>query len=339
MSTHHKTRESNVMVLAVAKEKSSSPTTPPPHSVMETRLVTVAEIETWQQPRFQRPIRMNQKVMEFSEDLKRNGGIISGVITLGQLPSDPALYKVDGAHRCEAAKEFGLPEFIVEVRTVQFLTLAEMAQEFVRLNSSLVRMRPDDILRGMEETTPMLKLIWEQCPFVGYDNVRRASSNSAVMSMSALLRCWAGANADTPGQGGSVAATSLSETLDETDVSSLCIFLNTAYAAWGNDPEYYRLWGALNITMCMWLYRLLVLKPAGAKVQRLSLKLPQFNKCLMSLSASGEYVEWLAGRSMSERDRSPCYRRLRAIFVKRLTDEGTSGRTIKFPSPAWYSNK
>jgi hypothetical protein len=63
---------------------------------METRLLTIADIERWAQPKFQRPIRMNPKVIAFCEELKRNGGMIAGVITLGQIPDDDAYYKVDG---------------------------------------------------------------------------------------------------------------------------------------------------------------------------------------------------------------------------------------------------
>src|SRR5262245_40784177 len=80
-------------------------------SKMETRLLTVRELESWTQPRFQRPIKKNSKVMEFCEALKKNGGIIDGILTLGQLPNDPKFYKVDGAHRIAAALDSGLKEF------------------------------------------------------------------------------------------------------------------------------------------------------------------------------------------------------------------------------------
>lgn len=308
-------------------------------SVMETRLLSVEDLESWQQPRFQRPLRINQKVLDFSEDLKRNGGVISGVITLGQLPGDPALYKVDGAHRTEAAKMSGIKEFIADVRITQFESLSDMAEEFVRLNSSLVRMRPDDILRGLEENLPLLKQLRQQCTFIGYDNVRRASSSSCVLSMSATLRSWGGSNTETPTLSGGAPGHLICEGLDETEIAHLSAFLNTAYAAWGNDPENYRLWGNLNLTMCMWMFRQLVLKPAAAKNRHVSIKMPQFNKCLMSVSAASEYVDWLHGRNMGERDRSPCYRRLRAIFIKRLHEDIGGPRAPKLPAPAWYANQ
>lgn len=308
------------------------PSKPPP-SVMETRLLSVADIESWVQPKFQRPIRMSPKVMAFCEELKCNGGIIAGVITLGQLPNDPAYYKVDGAHRCEAAKTSGLAEFIADVRIKQYASMKEMAQDFVTLNDSLVKMRPDDILRGQEEFEPVLGMIRQACNFVGYDNIRRASHSSCMLSMSSALRCWSGSSAETPNVSGLNKAAP--ENLSDVEAQHMCAFLNTAYSAWKNDPEYYRLWSTLNLTMCMWLFRQLVLNPPGGQKRHIILNLEQFRNCLMSLSASGDYLEWLNGRNMSERDRTPCYRRMREIFGRRLGDGNNSARAPRFPNPSW----
>ena len=49
-----------------------------------------------------------------------------------------------------------------------------MAEEFTRLNSSMVKMRPDDLLRAMESSTLSLQMIRKHCDFVSYDQVRRA---------------------------------------------------------------------------------------------------------------------------------------------------------------------
>jgi hypothetical protein len=305
-------------------------------SVSETRLLTIADIETWARPRFQRPIRINHKVMQFVEELKTNGGIIGGVITLGQVPNDPTLFTVDGSHRLEAAKLSELREFIADIRIMQFASMAEMAEEFVRLNSHLVSMRPDDILRGLEENMPLLRQLRETCDFIGYDNVRRGT-HSCVVGMSPLLRCWFGSDNDTPSQNAGGSSVILCERLDDLQLQSLTAFLNTAYSAWGGDPEYYRLWSNLNLTMCMWLWRQLVLKQEKQKGRRyIVLHVTQFKQCLMSVSASTQYVDWLLGRTMNERDRSPCFQRLRTIFLKRLVEMG-----VKHPifiKPSWDKN-
>jgi hypothetical protein len=308
---------------------------------METRLLTLAEIESWVQPRFQRPIRMNPKVMAFCEELKRNGGMIAGVITLGQLPDDPNFYKVDGSHRLEAAKTSELPEFIADVRIKQYPTMEDMAKDFILLNDSLVRMRRDDILRGQEEVEPMLKLIREQCSFVGYDNIRRASYSSCMVSMSCALRCWSGSQGETPSLGGAIRGNPATnpENLSEPEAQNLCVFLNTAFAAWGQDPEYYKLWSNLNLTMCMWLFRQLVLNTPTSQKRHVTVNIPQFKNCLMSLSAATDYMEWLVGRNMTERDRTPCYSKLRPLFGKRLISDGVSPKRLRFPQPPWARSR
>jgi hypothetical protein len=303
-------------------------------SVLETRVLTLEEIESWHRAESQRPIRINRKVMQFSEGLRRNGGMITGVITLGRVLGDCRLYLVDGSHRCEACRLSGLSEFIADVRIKHYASMAELAQDSIDFNNSLVRSRPDDVLRAQEAIIPVLRRIRQQCSFIGYDNIRRVSHSSAMVSMSCALRCWAGSSGETPALGGQASAKN-PESLTEPEADQLCVFLNTAYTAWGEDPEYYRLWANLNLTMCMWLYRQLVLNaPTGSK-RHMTVNLLQFKLCLTSLSATGDYLEWLVGRNMTERDRTPCYGRLRLIFGKRLVADGIGQRQLKFPQPAW----
>jgi hypothetical protein len=305
-----------------------------PPNMVETRLLTLAEIESWARARSQRPVRVNAKVIKYSEDLKRNGGMIAGLITLGRLPNDPKIYGVNGWHRCEAARMSGLVEFIADVQIKHYDTLAELAQDSIDLNDHLAQSRRDDTLRSQEEILPVLKMIREQCDFVGYDNVRRASSSSAMVSMACALRCWGGSGGETPSLGGASIA-SHPENVTEPDAQQMCVFLNTAYSAWKDDPQYYRLWANLNLTMTMWLFRQLVLNaPAGSK-RHVTINVAQFRNCLMSLSAAGDYLDWLVGRNMSERDRTPCYGRIRHIFGQRLLNDGYTARRLKFPQPAW----
>ena len=121
------------------------------------------------------------------------------------------------------------------------------------------------------------------------------------------------------------------------EIASIQGFMTAAYTAWRNDPENYRLWGALNLTMCMWMYRQLVLRDGAKKGKSLTLNLSQFGKCLMSISATQSYVDWLLGRNLSDRDRSPCYSRLKTIFVKRLIEENYAcAKKPMFPAPEWH---
>jgi hypothetical protein len=301
-------------------------------SKMETIIFGPKEIEGWKLPPFQRPLRINEKVRALAAEMQANQ-TVNGVLTLGKYNGET--FVVDGQHRLEAFKISGLGEIIADVRVCEFDSMAEMADEFVCLNSSLVRMRPDDVLRGMEQSVPALMKIRKDCPFVGYDQIRRSES-SPVVGMSGVLRCWQGSAGDTPSQN-QMSGAQIAQALDAQATEHLIQFLATAYAAWGRDPEYYRLWAALNVTMCMWLWRRLVLDRERGVKRYVVLNIAQFKKCLMSLSADGNYCDWLQSRHMSDRDRSPCYTKIKSIFVRRLIEDGMGDKTRppKFPTPAW----
>lgn len=303
-------------------------------SKMETLIVTPDMVNGWKIPSFQRPVRVNERVKEVAEQLKESE-TIEGVLTLGKLKSESALYVVDGQHRIEAFRISGLPEAIVDVRVCQFDSMAEMASEFHRLNQSLVKMRPDDILRALESSTPSLQMIRKSCEFVGYDYIRRGTT-SPIVSMSALLRSWSSSIGETPaGSSSGRSAADIAATLDQHSVQNLIAFLSTAHAAWGRDPEYYRLWGNLNMTICMWLWHKLVIDRDRYGLKRyIVLSIPEFKKCLMSVSADGDYLAWLPGRNLTERDRSPCYGKLKSIFARRLAED-SKGKKPQLPAPAW----
>lgn len=302
---------------------------------METLIVSADDVNAWKVPPFQRPLRVNQKVMDIAEELKASE-CIEGVITLGKIAKDQSLYIVDGQHRIEAFRLSGLPEVIADIRVLTVDSMTDMADEFVRLNSAIVRMRPDDILRGLESSIPAIASIRKQCDFVGYDSIRRGGSK-AILSMSAVIRCWAGSSFETPTPGatGQSVAT-MAKNLEADSLQHLTTFLLAAHAAWGRDPEYYRLWSNLNLTMCMWLWRRLVLDRDRVGLKRYAvLSIAEFKQCLMSVSADGDYLAWLPGRNLNDRDRSPCYVRLKAIFTRRL--QSTSAKKVNLPAPAWSS--
>ena len=305
-------------------------------SRMDTIILTQEMVSQWKIPPFQRPLRINDKVRFVVEQIAKAESI-EGVLTLGAIRSDSALYIVDGQHRIEAFKLSSIPEAIADVRVCVFADLSEMADEFVRLNSSLVKMRPDDILRGLESSTPVLKAIRKACEFVGYDNIRRGTAGPMV-SMSALIRCWSAASFETPAGSNTVGASNIAKSFDQASVQNLIAFLSTAHSAWGRDSEYYRLWGNLNLSLCMWLWNRLVIDRDRFGTKRYSvLNIPEFKKCLMSLSADSNYVAWLPGRNLTDRDRSPCYRKIKDAFVGRLAEERKAEKRPSLPSPAWVS--
>lgn len=323
----------NVVSISGAREAPKSE-----QSRMDTLIISRAMVNQWKIPPFQRPVRMNEKVRYVTEQIKKTEAI-EGVLTLGRMKSDGALYIVDGQHRIEAFRLAEIDEAIADVRVVTFDSMAEMAGEFVRLNSALVRMRPDDILRGMESDSATLKTIRKSCEFVGYDYIRRGKSGP-IVSMSQVLRCWFAANCETPASSGAHVfggAAGLAQSFDTLSVQNLIAFLNIAHAAWGRDPEYYRLWSTLNLTLCAWMWNRLVIDRDRIGNKRYAvLNATEFKRCLMSVSADGDYTSWLVGRNLTDRDRSPCYARLKGIFSRRLAEE-SKGKKPALPSPAWAS--
>ena len=305
-------------------------------SAMETALFTREQASAWVVPPFQRPLRVNEKVRTLAEDLKANGGFIDGVLTLGKLKGDRNTYIVDGQHRIEAFKISELKEAIADVRTMTFDDMADMADQFVLLQSSLVKMRPDDVLRGLEASTRSLQIIRKTCDFVGYDNIRRGGT-SPLLGMTQVLRAWSGSAFETPlsHRSGSTSSQMAAE-MDDAEVANLCKFLHVAHAAWGRDAAYYRLWTALNLGLCMWLYRRIVLDQERSGSKRYTiLNTESFKKCLMAVSADSDYIDWLANRAMTDHHRPACYRRLRSIFAARLKEDDI---TLKFPQPAWAAS-
>jgi hypothetical protein len=310
-----------------------------PHSVtksqLETCLLNLDILDSWQIPPFQRRLRVNEKVREIADELCVNGGIVNGIITLGRLPNDPVIYLVDAQHRREAMRLSGLPEFIADVRTKWFATMAEMAEEYRKLNSPIVRMKADDTLRAMEYNSSLMQQLHAACPFIGYDFIKSGSSGGPIVGMSSVLRCWRASGYDTPSMGTGASAARVVEDLTTADIQQLIDFLKLAYNAWGSEPENYRLWGALNLMMCMWLCRVLVIDNERMGGKRYLVLTPeQFRRCLMRVSADRNYIDWLQGRKAGERDRAPCYARLRSLVVRCLHEDNPN-QNLKMPKPAW----
>ncbi len=294
---------------------------------VETIEFTREQAEAWTLAPFQRPLTINEKVRKVAQQIKDDGGVIPGIICFGVL--DKITYLLDGQQRRAAFILSEKPVGYADARFCRFTTMAQMSREFVDLNAHLVSMKPDDNLRGLEACLPALQKIRELCPFVGYDSIRRGE-RSPILSMSMTVRAWDQSATDVPGCG-SVSSASLAESISVEDAELLAGFLNVAMTAWGRDREYGRLWLAVNMTICMWLYRRIVLTSYSSKTPRLSKD--QFTKCLMGLSADPTYLDWLAGRHIGRHDRAPCYARIKQIFVKRLNDMGVPKANL--PAPAW----
>jgi hypothetical protein len=315
--------------LSIVTKMPSTPAQKATRTVLDTIVLNPDTAKAWLSPPFQRPLKINAKVSELANEIKVSE-VIPGILTLGVLNGET--YLLDGQHRREAFFLSEVKEAFVDIRKHIFESLGEMGDEFVKLNSSLVRLKPDDILRGLEPSLDCLAFIRKKCPYVGYDMIRRGPK-SPVVSMSALLRCWFGSASDVPATGG-LSAAKLTEELSMDDTIILTDFLHHAHKAWGVDQEYYKMWGALNLTIIMWLFRRTVITQYSTRTPKLTKE--QFMKCMMALTADATYNDWLSGRQLREKDRSPAYNKIKSIFVKRLEEE--LGKKVSFPQPSWVSH-
>jgi hypothetical protein len=299
-------------------------------TTVDTKELTPKVVTSWKLPPFQRELKINSKVQAVVQQIKSDRGVLPGILTLGVLDHD--IYIVDGQHRIQAFLLSDEAYGYADVRTVFFENMAEMAEEYERLNSQLVQMRPDDKLRALEHSSEAIRKIRKKCPFIGYDNIRRDSKNSPVLSMSTFLRAWTGSRGETPTMG--VPAKEAVKSMDERDTDNAIEFASLAFSAWSRDREYFRLWGGANLSICMWIFRRMVLSESTSGTSRWTkLNKDQFRKGLLSLSAEPAYLDYLVGRNVGDRDRTPIYARVKTIMTKRMHDE-IEGR-IMFPQPPW----
>lgn len=302
------------------------------HSKPDIVVVTQKSIDLWKEPPFQRPMKLNPALFHYRDLLKQEGGVFPGTpIQLGIWEKET--YLVDGRHRREAFKQSGLEEGICNVVYTEYVDgpegLAQMAKDFLGYQTWINRMTPDDAMRGIMQWSEPLQIITRRCPFVGFCMVRR-SPKAPLLSMAATLRAWFCSALESPSYGG-LSAAKLATELTVEEANLMCDFLKLVHDAWGDDLEYSRLWGNLNLTLCMWLYRRLVITPYSMKTQKITKEM--FTKLLMSLTADRHYYDWLLGHVLRERDRSPCYQRIKAIFAARLLAE--TGHKPKLPQPSW----
>jgi len=299
-------------------------------TILDTIEITPDAVRAWESPPFQRPLKVNDKVRAIAAEIRANGGVVPGVLTLGRL--EGRTYLLDGQHRREAYLLSEVAVGYVDVRIHRFESFADMGEEFVRLNTAIVTLKPDDVLRGLEGACAPMAKIRRLHPFVGFEMIRR-NARAPILSMSALLRSWFGSAPETPKSSG-LSAVDIAREITGDDADLLSEFLNLAYSAWGRDAEYARLWSTLNLIICMWLFRRLVVASWSPNVPKLTKEM--FGKCLMALSADKHHIDWLHGRVFNSRDRSPCYTRIKAIFAKRIEEE--TGKRPRLPQPPWGAN-
>lgn len=285
-------------------------------STVDTIGFSKAEAEGWELPPFQRPLKVNKKVRALGEVISANDGVIPGVITFGVIGK--TRYLLDGQHRREAFYLSGCTTGYADVRICQFDSMAEMGEEFVETNSKLVTMKPDDVLRGLEASSPRLQRIRKACPWVGYSHFR-ANDSTPIVSMSACVRFWSMSEADSPSAGSKGQAIKIIESMTDESERQMVDFLSICHTAWGRDRAVRGLWSGLNFVVTAWMFRRIVLTQYSQKSAQLTRDM--FTRCLMEVGADSLYVAWLSGRYITDMNRAPCYNRIKTIFVRRMAAE------------------
>ena len=293
-------------------------------------LVNHEVVESWERPFFQRPININRKVKDLASHIAAsNPPALPGVIWLAVY--DGRIWIVDGQHRKKSFLISGVPEAFADIMYFYPDSLAEMGQKFRDLNRNLVSMEADDQLRSLEEDVESLKEIRRVCPFIVYG---REKKKKTTLSMSVAIRAWFGALTDIP-TWPSEASYELVTNLNKEMTEDLTFFMNLCHSAWGDEPRKAKLWGFLNLIVCAWLYRRLVLSPNSSRSVKLTAK--EFQACLVAIGNDQEYVDWLVGRNVAVRDRSPCYTRVKSIIVDYLA-QANKGVRPSLPAPDWAAH-
>lgn len=304
---------------------------------MDTIEVTETVADSWEVPPFQRELRETKKVREIGKEIA-DSGVLPGVGTLGKLTGKPTLYILDGQHRRLAFKVSGLSSALWDVRVEEFDTMGEMAERFVELNDVIRRITSDDRLKAAALDNKALQVLSHRAPFVGY-NVAKAKKmppHAAFLNMSMALRLWVCANNETPVIGTGKSASAMAEELTQAEADELGKALQAMYEAWGRDTEVRKLWGALNLGLCLWLYVRLVLGRSTHPNSRFTrMDRDTFIQCMMQLSTQARYMDWLVNRQLDDTNRMPAYKRIREQVAARYHQ--VTGKKANLPNPDWYT--
>ena len=281
---------------------------------------------------FQRAISRNQNVREVAEVIKRDR-VIPGQVVIGVYLDK--LWLIDGQHRREAffeAVKSGIPSAYMDIKYEWFDSWADMASRYVELQRKICGHKADDMLKGLEFSTPSLQLLRQKCPFVGYTRLRGSAEHKARLSVSGVLKAWFGSRSEAPNSAGP-GTYDASKVFSIEDANQLSAFLRLAESAWTFHPNYWPLWGQLNMTVCMWLYRRCVLSVTEGFP---SMTAEQFSSCLASLPTakigqSFMYVQFLNRKGFA--DRGPVYSEIVKSFTSALRTEHKA--RVKFPEPPW----
>lgn len=279
-------------------------------SVIEVSRETLESLLT---PHSQRELKTSNRNVKSQVKEIQQTGIIPGTILIGIV--NGKAYKYDGQHRIWAALETDLDLFVTRIQVTEFASQAELGMATMKANAPLVRRTPDDNLKTMEDTYPVLKKIMKECPFLGYSK----RTTTVVMSANLALQCWDYSKRRAPSNRGGTPVDKVIEKMSTDEAKKIIDTFHMLHEAWGADKQYKSMWSKLNVTLVLWLWRALVDDPKSTG-RSTRLTKAQFRDAIMGLSADSTYLSWIYGRLLRDDDRTPCYNRIKIIIVKRLRE-------------------
>lgn len=290
----------------------------------ETQLVNDAFWSSLKRPDWQRNVKENRAVIELAEQYRNKtmtmhqGSIVVGIV-------DGEKYLVDGQHRRLAQEIAGVEEMYAVVEYHWCQDMEELSKLWDLKNRQINKTKSNDILKSKENRSTVLQIIRAKTNGrVGYD--------SNGLSMSQVIRMWAGTGSPIPTTTGGIPAERVIEFMKDEDAYQLADFINACHSAWGSTKEVLPLWRTPNLITCAWLYRrLLIDKTSTSRTSAFTRAL--FVKCLMSLGADSTYVSWLVGRNWVPNQRSQVYLRVKRLFAARYKAE--TGTQPQLPQPNW----
>lgn len=150
---------------------------PPPvkRKRVDTIWLTREIWNSYEKPEAQRPTKDElPKVAEVAREIKVTG-VFPGILTIGLFAGKE--WVIDGLHRGAGFMQSGRSEVLCDVHYIECASQADIAKEFIKHQTSIVRFLPDDRLRALEVAgCAALSVIRGACPFVGYGNLRRSGS-------------------------------------------------------------------------------------------------------------------------------------------------------------------
>jgi hypothetical protein len=303
--------------------------------------LTPEVINGWEIPYWQRTVRYNTKVREIVEGLRKDPKLDSMLI-VGVLKKRGKyhLFLVDGHHRKDAFNRSGVPYLNIDVKFVYVETMGEMAELYLRCQGQISRSTADNNLKGVAVTHKQIADINSECGCITYDGVRLGTSTASV-SMSTVVQIWYDSMLDPPKKNSgspSKTITELASNLTTRDAEKIVEFILLCKERFGFSELSCGLWKHINLTLCLWLYRIMVWREGwaeGEDYSRVTVLTPkQFGTGLSGL-VNGRFYQTLNHKSLSSvADRKETFRSIVRLFSSNLTTYNVV-KTPKLPKPPW----